>query len=123
MGIYVLAILITVGVFTGLSIVLLIAEKYLADYGTCIITINNGESVIEQQGGCTLLSALYDNKVFIPSACGGKGSCGHCKATVVSGGGPVLPTETTYLGTHGNPRGYSPGLPGEDQGTYGYPSA
>ncbi|MHC4749012.1 MAG: FAD-binding oxidoreductase [Planctomycetota bacterium] len=98
MGICVLAVLVTVGVFAGLSIVLLVAERYLADYGTCIITINDGESVIEQQGGCTLLSAFYDNKVFIPSACGGKGSCGYCKATVVSGGGPVLPTETPYLG-------------------------
>ena len=49
------------------------------------------------QGGGTLLKALYDKKIFIPSACGGKGSCGYCKVTVSSGGGPVLPTELSYL--------------------------
>ncbi|MHC4866338.1 MAG: FAD-binding oxidoreductase, partial [Planctomycetota bacterium] len=48
-------------------------------------------------GGQTLLSSLYSNEIFIPSACGGKGTCGHCKITVTSGGGPVLPTETPYL--------------------------
>lgn len=91
------AVLVTVGVFAGLSAVLLVAERYMANYGNCIVTINDGESVLEEKGGVTLLSALYENKVFIPSACGGKGSCGYCKVTVPSGGGPVLPTETPYL--------------------------
>jgi Na+-transporting NADH:ubiquinone oxidoreductase subunit F len=44
-----------------------------------------------------VLAALYANEIFIPSACGGKGSCGHCKLTVTAGGGPVLPTELPYL--------------------------
>ena len=44
-----------------------------------------------------MLASLYASQIFIPSACGGKGSCGHCKITVTAGGGPVLPTETAYL--------------------------
>jgi Na+-transporting NADH:ubiquinone oxidoreductase subunit F len=92
-----MAIAVTVGIFIALSIWLLISEKYLANYGTCELSINEGAAVFEQQGGSTLLSALYANKVFIPSACGGKGSCGYCKATVLNGGGPVLPTETPFL--------------------------
>lgn len=96
-GVYLSAVAVTVGIFVVLTVLLLIAEKYLADYGTCVITVNDGSYVFELQGGATLLSSLYENKVFIPSACGGKGSCGYCKATVLSGGGPVLPTETPYL--------------------------
>lgn len=92
-----LAVAVTVGIFIGLTAWLLVSERYLANYGTCVITVNEGSTVFEQPGGSTLLSALYDNKVFIPSACGGKGSCGYCKATVLNGGGPVLPTETPYL--------------------------
>ena len=94
---FVLAVAVTVGAFTGLSALLLVAERVLVNYGTCVITVNEGESVFEQPGGTTLLSTLYENKVFIPSACGGKGSCGYCKVTVPKGGGPVLPTETPYL--------------------------
>ena len=92
-----LAIGITTGLFAVLSILLLVAEKYLADYGVCHVSVNENAMVFEQPGGCTLLSALYENKIFSPSACGGKGSCGYCKVTVLSGGGPVLPTETPYL--------------------------
>lgn len=92
-----LAVAVTVGIFIGLSIWLLVSERYLANYGTCELSINDGSAVFEHQGGSTLLSALYANKVFIPSACGGKGSCGYCKATILKGGGPVLPTETPFL--------------------------
>jgi len=75
----------------------MVAERLLVDYGICKIDINAGEEPLEVQGGQTLLSALYANEIFIPSACGGKGTCGHCKITVVSGGGPVLPTELPSL--------------------------
>jgi Na+-transporting NADH:ubiquinone oxidoreductase subunit F len=88
-------------VFGGLTAVLalglIIAERFLVNYGICKLDINAGEEPLEVDGGQTLLSALYSNEIFIPSACGGKGSCGHCKITVDSGGGPVLPTETPYL--------------------------
>jgi Na+-transporting NADH:ubiquinone oxidoreductase subunit F len=92
-----LAVGVTTSIFIILSAVLLVAEKYLADYGECVISINEGASVLEQKGGSSLLSALIDNKVFIPSACGGKGSCGFCKVEVHSGGGPILPTETPFV--------------------------
>ena len=97
MLIFLYAIGVTSGIFLVLSVILLVAEKRLVNYGNCIVSVNEGESVFEQLGGSTLLSTLYDNKVFIPSACGGKGSCGYCKITVLKGGGPVLPTETPYL--------------------------
>lgn len=93
----ILALCITTGIFVGLTIILLIAERYLANYGICNISINEGSTIFERKGGTTLLSGLYDNKIFIPSACGGKGSCGFCKITISSGGGPVLPTETSFL--------------------------
>lgn len=93
--------LYSVASFSGLVILLaaglMIAERFLINYGICKLDINAGEKPLEVQGGQTLLSSLYANEIFIPSACGGKGSCGHCRITVTSGGGPVLPTETPYL--------------------------
>ncbi|MDP6380598.1 MAG: 2Fe-2S iron-sulfur cluster binding domain-containing protein, partial [Phycisphaerae bacterium] len=83
--------------FIALAGALLIAERYLVNYGICQVDINAGERTLEVEGGQTLLSALYGEQIFIPSACGGRGSCSYCKITVVSGGGPVLPTETPYL--------------------------
>jgi len=93
----VMALVVTTGVFVGLSVWFLIAERYLANYGKCTIKLNEGDKLFELNGGGTLLSALYENKIFIPSAFGGKGSCRYCKVTVVEGGGPLLPTETPYL--------------------------
>ena len=85
------------GLFVALAAVLLLAERYLINYGICQIDINAGERELEIEGGQTLLSSLYESEIFIPSACGGRGSCAYCKVTVESGGGPVLPTETPYL--------------------------
>ena len=95
--VYLSAVLVFAGVLVALSMLLTVAEKLLIDYGVCTIDVNAGERPLEVEGGQTLLSALYNNEIFIPSACGGKGTCGHCKVAVVSGGGPVLPTETPYL--------------------------
>jgi Na+-transporting NADH:ubiquinone oxidoreductase subunit F len=97
MAVIVIALGITVGIFLVLSLWLLISERYLANYGTCSVTVNDGSVVFEQAGGITLLTALYENKIYIPSACGGKGSCGYCKVRVTKGGGPLLPTETPLL--------------------------
>jgi Na+-transporting NADH:ubiquinone oxidoreductase subunit F len=93
----VLSLAVTAGIFIFLAILLLIAERYLVNYGSCLVRINEGSVEFEQPGGGTLLAALYDHKVFIPSACGGKGSCGYCKVIVLEGGGPLLPTETPYI--------------------------
>ncbi|MHC4084131.1 MAG: FAD-binding oxidoreductase [Planctomycetota bacterium] len=95
--IYVLSVISFAGLTVALAAMLMVAERLLINYGICKLDINAGEKPLEVDGGQTLLSSLYTNEIFIPSACGGKGSCGHCKITITSGGGPVLPTETPYL--------------------------
>jgi Na+-transporting NADH:ubiquinone oxidoreductase subunit F len=95
--IYVWSVLSFAGLAVALAALLMVAERFLVNYGVCKLAINAGEKPLEVDGGQSLLSSLYANEIFIPSACGGKGTCGHCKITVTSGGGPVLPTETPYL--------------------------
>ena len=95
--IYLWSVLCFSGLTVALAIWLMISERLLVNYGVCKLDINAGEKPLEVAGGQTLLSSLYANEIFIPSACGGKGSCGHCKITITAGGGPVLPTETSYL--------------------------
>jgi Na+-transporting NADH:ubiquinone oxidoreductase subunit F len=75
---------------------LLYVRKQLVPEGKVKITIN-GEKEIEHERGCTLLQALSDEQVFVPSACGGGGSCGTCKGKVLSGGGEILPTELAHI--------------------------
>ncbi len=79
-----------------LIIVLLFAKKKLTPSGKVKITIND-EKQIEVDPGTSLLSALADSKIFVPSACGGGGTCGMCKARVLEGGGSILPTETGFF--------------------------
>lgn len=80
--------------FAGL---LVLAERYLLNYGRCKIRINDGARELEVPGGGTLLASLMGEGVFIPSACGGKGTCAYCKVTIAAGGGPVVPTEDPLL--------------------------
>ncbi len=96
-SIYLLAVASFSGLLITLATFLMVAERFLVNYGICKLDINAGEEPLEVEGGQTLLATLYANEIFIPSACGGKGTCGHCKIVVTSGGGPVLPTETSYL--------------------------
>ena len=95
--IYLWASLVFVGLLVGLAVLLTVAERLLINYGICAIDINASETTLEVEGGQSLLSGLMESKIFIPSACGGRGSCGHCKITVLDGAGPILPTETPYL--------------------------
>ena len=95
--IYVWSVVCFAGLTMVLATLLMVAARVLVNYGVCRLDINAGEKPLDVQGGETLLSSLYANKIFIPSACGGKGSCGHCKIVVTSGGGPLLPTEKPYL--------------------------
>lgn len=95
--IYVLSVISFAGLTVALAAMLMIAERLLINYGVCKLDINAGEKPLEVDGGQTLLASLYANEIFIPSACGGQGTCGHCKITVLSGGGPVLPTEIPLL--------------------------
>jgi len=93
-------IVVTIAAMSGitgvLALLLSIANQTIANYGEKTININ-GEKDFVVDGGDTLLSALVEKEVFIPSACGGKGSCGYCKVTVLEGGGQILPTEFGYV--------------------------
>ena len=80
-----------------LAVALEIADRYIANYGECAIDINDGARTLTVEGGGSLLSALVGEGIFIPSACGGRGSCGYCKCQITAGGGPVLPTEESWL--------------------------
>ena len=92
----VLALAVALVVIWILVAVLLFARRKLVPGGKVKIRIN-GEKEIEHERGCSLLQALSDEKVFVPSACGGGGSCGTCKGKVLSGGGSILPTELAHI--------------------------
>ena len=80
----------------ALIIMLLVAKAKLAPSGPVTININ-GEKDITVNGGSSLLSTLSNEKLFLPSACGGGGTCGMCKCQVIEGGGSILPTETGFF--------------------------
>ena len=82
-----------------LTIVLLIADKFLVSYGDCKVSVEkeDGKDEFVVQGGSTLLSILIDQGMEIPASCGGRGSCGFCKLNVKSGGGDILPTEEMFI--------------------------
>ena len=92
----IISLLILCGFTAGLALLLEIAGHYLADFGDVKIDINDSKQ-LSVRGGSPLLSTLGDQGIFIPSACGGRGTCAYCKVKVIDGGGPVLPTETPYL--------------------------
>ena len=75
---------------------ILYAKSKLTPSGLVRITINEDDQ-LETEAGSTLLSTLSNKKIFLPSACGGGGTCGMCKCQVLSGGGEILPTETPYF--------------------------
>ena len=93
-------ILASIGVFLVtilvLVVILLVAKKFLVASGNVKLTIN-GENQLDVESGSTLLNTLAVNGVFLPSACGGKGSCGQCKCQVVEGGGEILPSEVSHF--------------------------
>lgn len=99
MGIFNLILLAT-GIFLGVMLLLvamlLFAKAKLAPSGPVKITINE-DRVIDVNGGSSLLSTLANEKIFLPSACGGGGTCAMCKCQVFEGGGSILPTETGYF--------------------------
>ena len=76
---------------------LLFIKAKLTPSGTVKIDINNGSKEIEVTPGGNLLNTLAEQKIFLPSACGGKGNCGQCKCRVTEGGGTILPTEVGFF--------------------------
>ncbi|HHJ09399.1 MAG TPA: NADH:ubiquinone reductase (Na(+)-transporting) subunit F [Bacteroidetes bacterium] len=79
-----------------LVIVLLYARKKLTPQGEVKITINDEKELVVQPGS-SLLTTLSNNNIFLPSACGGQGTCGMCKVQILEGGGSILPTETGFF--------------------------
>jgi Na+-transporting NADH:ubiquinone oxidoreductase subunit F len=83
-------------VTTVLAIIMVIADATIANYGDVTVKINDDKDVTVT-GGKPLLGSLMEEKIFIPSACGGRGSCGLCKVKVTSDIGDYLPTELPWI--------------------------
>jgi Na+-transporting NADH:ubiquinone oxidoreductase subunit F len=90
-------VLILSGVGAVLATLLVFAERVITNYGEVIVDINEGTKKITIKGGGSLLETLTEQKLFIPSACGGRGTCGYCKVKVLEGAGPFLPTEEGFI--------------------------
>ncbi|MCP4604022.1 MAG: NADH:ubiquinone reductase (Na(+)-transporting) subunit F [Proteobacteria bacterium] len=98
MQIILLGVLMFSGVVLSLVIFLMIARSRLVATGNVKVNINDDtENSFEAPAGSTVLGTLAAQKIFIPSACGGKGTCGVCKIEVHDGGGAMLPTETGHI--------------------------
>lgn len=92
-----IAPLIVAGLTTALAIVITIVDAIVNNYGEVEIDINNGKRILKVRGGAPLLTTLSSEGIFVPSACGGRGSCGACKVKILSDVGPYLPTEIPYM--------------------------
>ena len=93
-------ILVSIAIFLAiillLVIILLVAKKYLSPSGKVNITIN-GDKVISVDQGSSVMATLNQNGIYLPSACGGKASCGQCKVQVLEGGGEILDSERPHF--------------------------
>ncbi len=93
-------IIATIVVFLIITLLLvsllLFAKSKLAPSGPVTLEIN-GEKTIQVESGNTILTTLSNEKIFLPSACGGGGTCAMCKCQVFEGGGEILPTESPYF--------------------------
>jgi Na+-transporting NADH:ubiquinone oxidoreductase subunit F len=89
------AVAVFVVVILALVTILLQAKARLSPSGPVKLNINGDD--VEVESGTTLLSTLSNQKIFLPSACGGGGTCGMCKCQVTEGGGEILPTETGFF--------------------------
>ena len=77
--------------------ILLVIKAAITPKGTVKIDINDGKKVLDVQPGGNLMGTLAEQKIFLPSACGGKANCGQCKVQVLEGGGEILPTEVGFF--------------------------
>lgn len=98
MVVYLLSVSIFLSIILILVAVLYVVQKKIIGSSSCKIIINGDESKSPTvDSGTNLLNALSNEKIFIPSACGGGGSCAMCKVKVTEGGGDILPTELPHL--------------------------
>lgn len=93
-------IISSVGVFLAvillLVVILLLAKRFLSPSGKVTITIN-GDKQLNVDQGSSIMATLNENGIYLPSACGGKASCGQCKLQVLSGGGEILDSERPHF--------------------------
>jgi Na+-transporting NADH:ubiquinone oxidoreductase subunit F len=89
--------LILIGVLMIITFILIVADRLLGGGGGEKTIIVNQDTIIKTMGDDTALNTLAENKIFIPSACGGKATCGLCKFKVLEGGGEIKPTEDAFL--------------------------
>ncbi|MDC7240231.1 MAG: 2Fe-2S iron-sulfur cluster binding domain-containing protein [Spirochaetales bacterium] len=94
---FIFAPLTIAAVAAVLAALIAVVDKVVNNYGDCEININDGTKKLTVKGGEPLLGLLAGEGIYLPSACGGRGSCGACKCQVTSDVGPHLPTETPYL--------------------------
>lgn len=93
----IVAIVAFLAVVLALVSLLLVAKAKLSPSGDVIIDINNGDKVLKTESGSNLLTTLKNQDIYLPSACGGSGSCGMCSVQVIEGGGEILPTEVGFF--------------------------
>ena len=91
------AAVIIAAIILILVALLLAVKAYITPKGTVKIDINNGKKEFDVAPGNSLMSTLAGEKIFLPSACGGKANCGQCKVQVLEGGGEILPTEVGFF--------------------------
>ena len=94
-----LAVAVFTGVILFLSVVILLARSRLVETGIVQMVVNDDRE-FEVRAGAKLLEALSSVGLYLPSGCGGKGTCGQCRVSVLEGGGPLLPTETSIIARH-----------------------
>lgn len=95
-GVVFISIAIFLFIILTLVLILLLARKKLTPQGEVTLTINNDKEV-NVAPGSTILTTLSNSGIYLPSACGGGGTCGMCKCQVTEGGGSILPTETGFF--------------------------
>ena len=93
---FLIAVIAMCGLATFLAVLMVVADLTVGNYGEVKITIND-EKEMTVEGGKPLLATLMGEKLFIPSACGGRGSCGFCKLKVVSDIGDYVATELPWI--------------------------
>ncbi|HZH70889.1 MAG TPA: 2Fe-2S iron-sulfur cluster-binding protein, partial [Mariniphaga sp.] len=91
------SVAVFLAVIVFLVAILLYVKKKLTPSGDVKISINEGEREIVTEPGNTLLSTLSNNKILLPSACGGGGTCAMCRCQILEGGGSILPTEVDFF--------------------------
>lgn len=99
-----LAFVFFTGLITALVAALLVARRLLIDVGPVRIRVND-ERDLDVAAGRTLLATLADQGIFVPSGCGGKGTCGACRVRVLAGGGPAPASEVAVVGRGASRRG------------------